>query len=296
MKFAFFDDSRIGIVIDSEIVDITEVNLGINTATSQGLLNGIMENFDSLRPRLEDLTLSGTRVPLSSVNLGPPIPRPGKIVARAVNYMENGALKEKPPIHAFLKSRNAIIGPGDTINLPKANASVFHHEAELGVVIGKEGTDIAVENAFDHVFGYVNFIDVSERGLSGGNFFWNKSWDTFAPIGPYIVTKDEIADPQNLPVKLTVNGIPRQELSTNDMAHNVAACIAWVSSITTLDPGDIIATGTNHQGLGAIQDGDSILMEITGLGSLEVNVRDDLKRQWPTEVDSTFADRMAGRS
>ena len=80
------------------------------------------------------------------------------------------------------------------------------------------------------------------------------------------------------------------------MAHNVAACIAWVSSITTLDPGDIIATGTNHQGLGAIQDGDSILMEITGLGSLEVNVRDDLKRQWPTEVDSTFADRMAGRS
>ena len=214
----------------------------------------------------------------------------------AVNYMENGALKEKPPIHAFLKSRNAIIGPGDTINLPKANASVFHHEAELGVVIGKEGTDIAVENAFDHVFGYVNFIDVSARGLSGGNFFWNKSWDTFAPIGPYIVTKDEIADPQNLPVKLTVNGIPRQELSTNDMAHNVAACIAWVSSITTLDPGDIIATGTNHQGLGAIQDGDSILMEITGLGSLEVNVRDDLKRQWPTEVDSTFADRMAGRS
>jgi 2-keto-4-pentenoate hydratase/2-oxohepta-3-ene-1,7-dioic acid hydratase in catechol pathway len=296
MKFATFNDSRIGIVIDSAIVDVTEANLGINAVTAQGLLNGIMENFDSLRTKLDEIALSGSRVPVSSVKLGPPVPRPGKIVAMAVNYMENGALKEKPPIHAFLKSRNAIIGPGDTIILPKSEAKVFHHEAELGVVIGKEGTNIAVESAFDHVFGYMNFIDVSARGLSGGNFFWNKSWDTFAPIGPYIVTKNEIADPQALPIKLTVNGVLRQELSTSDMAHNVAACIAWISSITTLDPGDIIATGTNHQGLGAIQDDDVIEMEISGLGSLKVNVRDDLKRQWPTEIDSTFADRMAGRA
>ncbi|PZC51237.1 MAG: 2-keto-4-pentenoate hydratase/2-oxohepta-3-ene-1,7-dioic acid hydratase (catechol pathway) [Chloroflexi bacterium] len=296
MKFATFNDSRIGIVIDSAIVDVTEANLGINAVTAQGLLNGIMENFDSLRTKLDEIALSGSRVPVSSVKLGPPVPRPGKIVAMAVNYMENGALKEKPPIHAFLKSRNAIIGPGDTIILPKSEANVFHHEAELGVVIGKEGTNIAVESAFDHVFGYMNFIDVSARGLSGGNFFWNKSWDTFAPIGPYIVTKNEIADPQALPIKLTVNGVLRQELSTSDMAHNVAACIAWISSITTLDPGDIIATGTNHQGLGAIQDDDVIEMEISGLGSLKVNVRDDLKRQWPTEIDSTFADRMAGRA
>ena len=296
MKFATFNDSRIGIVMDSAIVDVTEANLGFNAITAQDLLNGIMENFDSLSTRLDEIALSGSRIPLNSVKLGAPIPKPGKIVAMAVNYMENGVLKEKPPIHAFLKSRNAIIGPGDTIILPKAEANVFHHEAELGVVIGKEGTNIAVESAFDHVFGYVNFIDVSARGLSGGNFFWNKSWDTFAPIGPYIVTKNEIADPQTLHVTLTVNGVLRQELSTSDMAHNVAACIAWVSSITTLDPGDIIATGTNHQGLGAIQDGDVIEMEISGLGSLKVNVRDDLKRQWPTEIDSTFADRMAGRA
>ena len=217
MKFATFNDSRIGIVMDSAIVDITEANLGINAITAQDLLNGIMETFDSLSTRLDEIALSGSRIPLNSVKLGAPIPKPGKIVAMAVNYMENGALKEKPPIHAFLKSRNAIIGPGDTIILPKAEANVFHHEAELGVVIGKEGTNIAVESAFDHVFGYVNFIDVSARGLSGGNFFWNKSWDTFAPIGPYIVTKNEIADPQTLHVKLTVNGVLRQELSTSDM-------------------------------------------------------------------------------
>ena len=180
--------------------------------------------------------------------------------------MENGALKEKPPIHAFLKSRNAVIGPGDTIILPEAEANVFHHEAELGVVIGKEAANVKAEQAFDYVFGYLNFIDVSARGLGGGNFFWVKSWDTFAPIGPYLVSKDEITDPQDLPIKLWVNNEIRQDLSTSDMAHSVARCVEWVSSITTLDPGDIIATGTNHQGLGAIQDGDVIDMEIQGMG------------------------------
>ena len=118
----------------------------------------------------------------------------------------------------FLKSRNAVIGPGDTIILPEAEANVFHHEAELGVVIGKEAANVKAEQAFDYVFGYVNFIDVSARGLGGGNFFWVKSWDTFAPIGPYLVSKDEIADPQDLPIKLWVNNEVRQDLSTSDMA------------------------------------------------------------------------------
>lgn len=296
MKLVLFNSTRLGVVSNGNVVDVTDAVQDIPHVTTQDLVNGVIAGFDSLKGKLEDAASSSQGVSLESVEVSPPLPRPGKIIAMAVNYMENGALKEKPPIHAFLKSRNAVIGPGDTIILPEAEANVFHHEAELGVVIGKEATNVKAEQAFDFVFGYLNFMDVSARGLGGGNFFWVKSWDTFAPIGPYLVSKDEIADPQDLPIKLWVNNDIRQDLSTSDMAHGVARCVEWVSSITTLNPGDIIATGTNHQGLGAIQDGDVIDMEIQGLGRLTVNVRDDQKREWPRNIDQRFADRMAGRA
>ena len=115
-------------------------------------------------------------------------------------------------------------------------------------------------------------------------FFAMKSRATFAPIGPYLVTADEIADPQNLPVKLTVNGETKQDFNTNDMAHNIARCIEWASSVHTLEPGDILATGTNHRGLSSFMDGDVVSLEVQGLGKLTFNVRDDLKRTWSRET------------
>ena len=137
-------------------------------------------------------------------------------------------------------------------------------------------------DAFDYVFGYTNFIDGSARGLppSGNTFYQMKSRHTFAPLGPWIVTADEITDPQELPVKLWVNGELKQNFNTNDMAHKIPRIIEWVSSVHDLDPGDVIATGTNHRGLSAFQDGDRIDLEIGGLGKLTFNVRDDLKRTW----------------
>ena len=134
----------------------------------------------------------------------------------------------------------------------------------------------------DHVFGYTCFIDGSARGVPA--FYQMKSRETFAPIGPWIVTADEIADPQNLQITLTNNGEVKQNFNTDDMAHKIARCIEWVSSVHTLLPGDILATGTNHRGLHAFQDGDRIALTVEQVGTLSITVRDDLKRSWGRET------------
>tara|TARA_Y100000588_G_scaffold248617_1_gene263099 strand:+ start:56 stop:742 length:687 start_codon:yes stop_codon:yes gene_type:complete len=200
----------------------------------------------------------------------------------AVNYMEDGTLAEPAPINAFHKSPSAIIGHGDTMVLPDVPATIFEGEAELAVVIGKRASNVKAADAMDYVFGYMNFIDGSARGLppAGNVFFQMKSRDTFAPIGPYLVTADEVENPQSLGVKLWVNGKIKQDFNTDDMAHNIARCIEWVTSIHTLVPGDILATGTNHRGLSSFMDGDVIELECEGMGRLKFNVRDDLKRTW----------------
>jgi 2-keto-4-pentenoate hydratase/2-oxohepta-3-ene-1,7-dioic acid hydratase in catechol pathway len=137
----------------------------------------------------------------------------------------------------------------------------------------------------DYIFGYMNFIDGSARGLppAGNTFYQMKSRETFAPIGPYIVTADEIKDPGNLQIKLWVNGTLKQNFNTSDMAHKIPRCVEWVTSIHSLEAGDILATGTNHRGLSSFQDGDVVELETEGLGRLRINVRDDLKRTWSRE-------------
>jgi 2-keto-4-pentenoate hydratase/2-oxohepta-3-ene-1,7-dioic acid hydratase in catechol pathway len=133
-----------------------------------------------------------------------------------------------------------------------------------------------------YIFGYMNFIDGSARGLppTGNTFYQMKSLETFAPIGPCIVTADEIPDPHNLQIKLWVNGVLKQNFNTSDMAHKIPRCIEWVSSIHTIEPGDILATGTNHRGLSAFQDGDTVEIETERLGRLKFRISDELKRTW----------------
>jgi 2-keto-4-pentenoate hydratase/2-oxohepta-3-ene-1,7-dioic acid hydratase in catechol pathway len=137
-----------------------------------------------------------------------------------------------------------------------------------------------------YVFGYTNFIDGSARGLlpTGNTFYQMKSRDTFAPIGPALVTADEVPDPHRLQITLAVNGTVKQNFNTSDMAHKIPRCIEWVTSIHTLEPGDILATGTNHRGLSAFMNGDVIEVETEGLGKLSFTVRDDLKRTWSRET------------
>jgi 2-keto-4-pentenoate hydratase/2-oxohepta-3-ene-1,7-dioic acid hydratase in catechol pathway len=200
----------------------------------------------------------------------------------AVNYMEDGSLAEPAPINAFMKSPSAIIGDGDTMVLPDMAATIFEGEAELAVVIGKRASHVKATDAMSYVFGYTNFIDGSARGVVPPTnvFYQMKSRDTFAPIGPYIVTADEIKDPHKLQIRLTNNGVVMQNFNTDDMAHKIPRCIEWVTSIHTLQPGDILATGTNHRGLNPFMDGDKIELTCEGCGTLHITVRDDLKRTW----------------
>ncbi|HUN39476.1 MAG TPA: fumarylacetoacetate hydrolase family protein [Acetobacteraceae bacterium] len=285
MKLAFFDDFKLGVVKGDSIVDVSSVVRDIPHTNPGNLISGLIERFADYRARLQDAA-NAQGVPVTSVRIRPPLPHPGNIVCMAVNYMENGTLPKPAPINAFHKAPTAIMGPGDTMVLPDVPATIFEGEAELAVVIGKRATKVSQADAMDYVFGYINFIDGSARGLPppGNVFFQMKSRDTFAPIGPYLVTKDEIADVNEVPIRLWVNGTLKQDFNTNDMAHKIPRCIEWATSIHTLEPGDILATGTNHRGLSSFMDGDKVELECTGLGRLAFNIRDDLKRTWLRET------------
>ena len=160
-------------------------------------------------------------------------------------------------------------------------------------IASDSGTRVAPADAFKHIFGYTCFIDGSARGLPppGNVFFQMKSRDTFAPIGPCIVTADEIADPQNLNITLTNNGQVMQKFNTSDMAHHIPRIIEWVSSIHTLEPGDILATGTNHRGLNSFMDGDKIELTVEKVGTLHFNVKDEHKRTWARTTRSQHKDK-----
>jgi 2-keto-4-pentenoate hydratase/2-oxohepta-3-ene-1,7-dioic acid hydratase in catechol pathway len=282
MKLAFFDNYKLGVVVGDKIVDVSAVTKGIKALGPQDVIRGVIEKWSAYKGKLAAAAKKGKGKPLAKVKLRPPLPRPDNIVCMAVNYMEDGTLPEPAPINAFMKSPGAVIGDGDTMVLPDLGATIFEGEAEIAVVIGKHASHVKAADAMKYVFGYVNFIDGSARGVlpPGNTFYQMKSRDTFAPIGPYIVTKDEIKDPQKLQVKLTNNGVVYQNFNTDDMAHKIPRCIEWVSSIHALEPGDILATGTNHRGLNPFMDGDKIELTVEGCGTLHIKVRDPLKRTW----------------
>src|SRR5437879_3601932 len=286
MKFLFFDDFRLGVLHGDQVVDVSNVVKDIPNNEPQQLIRGVIERFQDYRGALEQAAASGQGQSVSQVRVRPPLPRPSNIVCMAVNYMEDGTRSEPAPINAFMKSPNSIIGPGDTMVLPDVPATIFEGEAEMALVIGKRASGVSADQAMDYVFGYVNFIDGSARGLppSQNSFYQMKSRDTFAPIGPYLVTADEIPNPQKLAIKLWNNGTLYQSFNTDDMAHKIARCVEWVTSIHALEAGDILATGTNHRGLNPFQDGDTVELETEGRGRLSFKVRDDLKRRWAGEA------------
>ncbi len=286
MKICFFNDYRLGIVKGDTVVDVTEAVNDIPHTGPHNLISGLIERWGDYKKKVEDAANSGKGLPVSSVKFRAPVPRPSNIDCMAVNYMEDGTRKEPAPINAFMKSSNGVIGDGDTMVLPDVPATVFEGEAEVALIIGKRASNVKEADAMPYIFGYVNFIDGSARGLppAGNTFYQSKARETFAPIGPYIVTADEVKNPQNLQIKLWVNGALKQNFNTNDMAHKIPRCIEFISSIHTLEPGDVLATGTNHRGLNAFQDGDTVEIEAEGLGRLTIKVRDDLKRTWTRET------------
>ena len=286
MKLMVFNDDRVGVVRGDSVVDVTAAVEGVPHTDAGNLMSAVVARFADLRAPIERAAAAGAGLPLAQVRIRPPLPRPNNVVCMAVNYMEDGTRKEPAPINAFLKTPNCIIGNGDTMVLPDVPAALFEGEAEMALVIGKRASNVPAARAMEYVFGYMNFIDGSARGLNppGNTFYQMKSRATFAPIGPWLVTADEIGDPQKLQVRLWVNGTVKQNYNSDDMAHKIPRCIEWVSSIHALEPGDILALGTNHRGLSGFQDGDTIELETEGLGRLRVSVRDELKRTWSRET------------
>jgi 2-keto-4-pentenoate hydratase/2-oxohepta-3-ene-1,7-dioic acid hydratase in catechol pathway len=285
MKLLFFNDYRLGVALDDSVVDVTEAVADLPRATPQELMTAVIKGWDGLQARLQAAAEAGAGVPLDAVRVRPPLPSPANIDCMARNYMEDGTLPEKPPINAFHKTPSSIVGQGDTMVLPDIPATIFEGEAELGVIIGRCGKDITVSEAMQYVFGYTNLIDGSARGIPPREnaFYQMKSRDTFCPIGPFLVTADEVPEPQNMPVRLWNSGALMQSFNTLDMAYDIAESIAFVSSVHTLQPGDILATGTNHRGLHPFMDGDVVELEVGNLGRLRILVRDDLRRTWKRE-------------
>jgi len=216
--------------------------------------------------------------PLSSVQLLAPVPRPPKLICVGLNYRDHAAeaRQEIPKVPTiFAKFSNTVIGPGAAIVLPK-NSRKPDYEAEFAFVIGTGGRHIAAEDWQRHVFGYTVFNDVSARDVQSATSQWmlGKSFDTFAPMGPWITSADEIGDPHGLDISLRIGGEVLQHSNTRELIFKIPELVAHLSSIVTLEPGDVVATGT-PSGVGFarkppryLQPGDEVVVSIEGLGEL----------------------------
>jgi acylpyruvate hydrolase len=222
--------------------------------------------------------------PLADVRLGPPLNNPSKIVCIGLNYHDHAreqAVEIPPRPLLFDKFSTAIIGPDDEISWPAEVSQQVDYEAELAVVIGREGRHIPADEAYDFIAGYTIVNDVSARDAQYSDKQWvrGKSFDTFCPIGPYLLTADEVEDPHNLSIRCWVNGELRQDSNTFEMIFKIPELLAFISQTSTLKPGDIISTGT-PDGVGVFRDpkiflksGDVIEIEIDRLGRLRNTVK-----------------------
>jgi len=274
---------RLGVLTHAGVVDVSSTT-GMATSAPQQYIQVIIDGFDDYRPALERLVATRLPVPLDLVRLRPPLPRPGKILCCIGNYWEHDQ-RDARPLNMFLKNPDAVIGPGDTIVLPEfTDPYVFQHEAELAIVIKGPAKNVKAADWRRAVFGFTGLIDVSARAQGRSTWrqgsWMGKSFDTFAPIGPCITTADEIEDPNKLWVKFWNNGDLRHNYVTDDMEHTVPELVEFATTIMTLNSGDVIACGTNHEGLGPLQDGELCELEIERIGRMALHVRDPLHRAW----------------
>lgn len=297
MKLVHTAEFGIGVMRDETdgIVDVSSTFSDVRFRNEADRMQRILAVFPERREQVE--RLAETADPAPSATILAPVVRPPKLIACLRNYFE-GVDRERETQDMFLESPDSITSPGKTVVLPPHPATIFRHEAELALVVGKRANDLpADERAYNALAGYTCAIDVSGRGLGRMSpSRIGKSFRTFTPLGPVIVTPDELGDPQNLDVTLSVNSEVRQRYNTSDMEYPVVEVLAFVSSYMTLVPGDVIMCGTNHQGLGPLQDGDRVVCNIGGIGSLDVDVMDEQKRSWPYEVDREMAARTRGET
>ncbi|ACT03573.1 fumarylacetoacetate hydrolase family protein [Paenibacillus sp. JDR-2] len=265
---------RLGVRTDKGIIDAGHVTLN-------GLLQGGEAELSKLRQYVEESKERQDRyLDESQVVVGPSVPEPGKIICIGLNYRKhaeetNMPLPEYPIL--FSKFSNALAAHGEDVPLPRSTQKV-DYEAELAIVIGRTAKNVSVDEALDYVFGYSTSNDLSARDLQTRTSQWlaGKSCDKFAPVGPYLVSKDEVGDPNDLRISCTVNGEVRQDSNTSDMIFNCKEIVSYISQCMTLSPGDIILTGTPEGVVMGyppekqvyLQDGDVVTIEIEKLGAL----------------------------
>ncbi len=275
MKLCRFTENgttRIGKVMDDTVIDLSEV---VGAGHS---MRALLTRFDSVKAALDGVT--GPAFALSGVTLEAPIDDPQKFLAIGMNYQAHAdeAAAAGIPIPTsqlwFNKQVSCITGPFHDVDLPKASEMV-DYEAELGFVIGKTCRHVSEDDALSVIAGYFVCNDVSARDWQARSptFTLGKSFDTHGPIGPWITTSDEVADPHALMLHLSVNGEERQRSSTGDMIYNIRKQVAYLSTVMTLEPGDIVATGT-PAGVGIasnsfLKPGDVVRVEVDGLGHIE---------------------------
>ena len=271
------EDIHLGAVIEDKIINLNQLSAG---ELPDSMLEFLRSGDSAMNRAKALLDQAQGNIPLDSVKLLSPIPNPSKVVAIGLNYMDH--IREAdigvPELATmFCKYPTSIIGCGDEIRWSTGLTQQVDYEAELAVVIGKTAKDVSEADAYDYVAGYMNCNDVSARDLQfrpGDQWLRGKCLDTFCPLGPYLVTRDEISDPHRLSIKCELNDQPMQDSNTTEMIYRIPYLINYLSQAFTLLPGDVIATGTPH-GVGAFRNppvwleaGDIVTVKIEGLGVL----------------------------
>jgi len=290
LKLLFFNDFRLGVLkAGGRVVDVTAAvpiaaSLPRTRLGGQLIIETVIEDFDRFRPEFERVVAREEGVPYADVTVRPPLPRPPNTLCAWGNFQDTNNPKPKRPIYYmdfFHKSATSVVSSGDTVELPNwEEATSFNPEPELAYVIGKRARKLSAGQGLDHVFGFMNFADISCHGVPNRfTNFMHKSLESFAPMGPVITTKDEIPDPQNVRVRLYVNGELKQDYNTNAMVQPIEEQVVWLSQLITLQPGDVVSCGTHHVGLPPINDGDVVELEGEGLGRLRFNIKSDGPRK-----------------
>ena len=282
MRICRFNHDRVGLVTGDGVYDVTNA-LSKLPAVSYPFPrhDALIAHLAELQPEMERLTKGHRPTPIDKVKLLSPVANPGKIIAAPVNYKKHleEALADKGIHHGnliqeihkagmFLKATSAIVGPGEGVKLVHTDRR-NDHEVELALVIGKTAKNVKAAQALEHIAGYCIGLDMTIRGPEERSL--RKSPDSYCVLGPWLVTRDEVPDPGQLSVKITVNGAVRQDAHTSDLILSVAELIEWGSSFYTLHPGDVILTGT-PQGVGPVKPGDVMHASVERIGSMQVQV------------------------
>jgi 2-keto-4-pentenoate hydratase/2-oxohepta-3-ene-1,7-dioic acid hydratase in catechol pathway len=286
MKLCRFDEDRLGVVVGNMVHDVTAAQDEIRKSARYDMKgDAVIAALPTWRPRIEEMAKTVAGKPLSSVKLLSPIARPSKTMAAPTNYKKHieemrsrtdlprEATQRQPPdigkAGIFLKSNSSIVGPSEGIPLRFLDRT-NEHEIELVAVIGKQGTNIPKDKAKEYIAGYTLGLDMTCRGGEDRSF--RKSIDGYSVLGPWFVTADEIANPDDVTVTLTVNGVLKQTADTKDLIYDIGRLVEFASSFYTLYPGDVYYTGT-PQGVSPVKPGDVLRGKCDQVGEFEIKCR-----------------------